>query len=132
MIETIEPGSIRVIPVNYEFVNSMNGGDAMIKPIAGYDSVLSGLLISKNGDSFWSKDGDRMFDINTAESGECSSKYYLPCNRIRSYNDVNLGKLSEITKIPLIDLKEIRNLQREIPNLDEIITRNNPPHPLWG
>ena len=79
-----------------------------------------------------SKDGARMFDINSEPFGECSAKYHLPCNRLRSYNDHWLQKLSEITNIPLPDLKEIRNIQRDISNLDEIIARNNPPHPLWG
>ena len=109
---------------SYQFVPSKNKGDPVIEPVEGYEGVVSHLLIHHRGDTLYFRDVSHgkngIFEITDHRYSE-SNRNGLPSHdRLRAFTDRDLEVLNKCTLIPYSELREMRNLERSIKDLDEI------------
>ena len=102
---------------NFEYVNNRLDGDPIIKPVKGYPTQISFVLIYPEGDAIFylSRTGkSERFDITSINNSPLSesARYDLPCNKLISFTNDNINKLSSITGIKLEDLLEVREIER--------------------
>ena len=109
----------------YEFVSpSDEKGDPLIRRIDSETGIVDFLLIRREGDTIYynAKGNRRHYDIfrispygNDIQSQMCN---FPSDDRLRAFSDGDLSRLSQITKIPVDELIEIRDLEREKRNIE--------------
>jgi len=106
----------------FEYTSSLNKGDPAIVPRSDYKGPVKYLLIAKDyGGSYGAKDvlwymsgkEIKRFDIFEYLSSDSMRSGFPSDKRLAGFEMVHLARLSGMTKIPLEELVEIQNIERE-------------------
>ena len=108
--------------IKYEFLPDKS----MIKLREGMSGIVEYVEAHENGDRIFYRGSNKThyltFEIADYDNRSDSMKHRLPSSdRLRSYDDSHLSSVSQITGIPLAELIEIRELEKNL----------NLPKPRW-
>jgi len=99
----------------YDFIQYKS----VVKLKEGMTGIIEYVEVNENGDRIFYRGNNTThyltFEISDYDTRSDSIKHSLPSSdRLRSYEDSHLASLSRITKIPLPEVIEIRELEKSL------------------